>query len=91
MGLVKFTIIDDLRLKRKPKHLHSDMDSQYTSFQFENVLKAHHIRHSYSKKGHPYDNSSIEAFHSLLKREFAPLIHFSIYADLVVRTSNYIH
>lgn len=66
------------------------MGSQYTSNEVETLLERHQIVHSYSKQGYPYDNSQIESFHSLLKREFVFQTHFSSYEDLVVRTSTYI-
>lgn len=44
------------------------MGSQYTSDQFENLLSKVNIKHYYSLKGHPYDNTHIENFHSMLKR-----------------------
>lgn len=43
--------------------------SQYTSSLFEGTLQNSGINHSYSRKGHPYDNARIESFHSLIKRE----------------------
>ncbi len=41
---------------------HSDRGSQYTSNDYENLLTALGIKHSYSKKGYPYDNASMESF-----------------------------
>lgn len=58
------------KLTDDPTFLHSDMGSQYTSIAYEGLLKRYLIRHSYSKPGYPYDNDPLEAFHSLLKREF---------------------
>ena len=55
---------------RHPTIMHTDMGSQYTSYQFENYLLKHGILHSYSRKGYPYDNTYIENFHSILKREW---------------------
>jgi len=49
--------------------IQSDLGSQYTSNLFEAALADLKIRHSYSKKGYPYDNSYIESFHSVLKKE----------------------
>ncbi len=49
--------------------LHSDLGTQYTSDLFERYLLNHKIRHSFSRKGCPYDNACIESFHSLLKKE----------------------
>jgi putative transposase len=53
----------------KPLYIHSDMDSQFTSFAFESTLKKLGIKHSYSRIGKPGDNARIESFHSLIKRE----------------------
>ncbi len=49
--------------------IQSDLGCQYTSNLFESALAELKIRHSYSKKGYPYDNSCIESFHSVLKKE----------------------
>lgn len=49
--------------------LHSDLGSQYTSQAFEGYLSSKEIRHSFSRKGNPYDNACIESFHSVLKKE----------------------
>ena len=49
--------------------LHSDQESQYTSQTFENCLSSYGMLHSFSRKGHPYDNACIESFHSVLKKE----------------------
>ena len=49
--------------------LHSDRGSQYTSNDFESLLKKSNIKHSYSKKGYPYDNASMESFNAILKKE----------------------
>ena len=49
--------------------IQSDLGCQYTSNLFESSLAELKIRHSYSKKGYPYDNSCIETFHSTYKKE----------------------
>ncbi len=48
---------------------HSDQGSQYISNDYEQLLKELNIKHSYSKKGYPYDNASMESFNSLIKKE----------------------
>lgn len=48
---------------------HSDRGSQYASNDFEQWLKKLKIKHSYSKKGYPYDNASMENFNVILKKE----------------------
>ncbi|WP_268755955.1 MULTISPECIES: IS3 family transposase [Bacillaceae] len=48
---------------------HSDLGSQYTSDEFEKVIKQINMTHSFSCKGSPYDNACIESFHAILKKE----------------------
>ena len=48
---------------------HSDRGSQYTSNDFEQLLNELNIKHSYSRKGYPYDNASMESFNAILKKE----------------------
>lgn len=48
---------------------HSDRGSQYTSNKFEHLLEVLGIKNSYSKKGYPYDNASMESFNSISKKE----------------------
>ena len=44
---------------------HSNRGSQYTSNKFEKVLSDNGVTHSYSKKGYPYDNASMESFNAI--------------------------
>ena len=48
---------------------HSDLGSQYTSNEYENLLVENNVKHSYSKKGYPYDNASMESLNAILKKE----------------------
>ena len=48
---------------------------------YENLLKRHRIRYSYSKQGYSYDNSSLETFHLLLKLDSGCLLYTSDAAD----------
>lgn len=48
---------------------HSDRGSQYTSNDFALLLEKLEIKHSYSKKGYPYDNASMESAGAILKKE----------------------
>ncbi|UQS86911.1 DDE-type integrase/transposase/recombinase [Nicoliella spurrieriana] len=68
----------------KPVFLHSDMGSQYISDQFEKLLTKLNIKHSYSLKGHPYDNTYIENFHSMLKREIVFQTKFETIEEVTV-------
>ncbi|MGL3799269.1 IS3 family transposase, partial [Lactiplantibacillus plantarum] len=49
--------------------IHTDLGSQYTSDDYNQRLTELHIRHSYSRKGCPYDNAPMESFHTSLKKE----------------------
>ena len=50
--------------KTKGIILQTDLGSQYTSNIFEEYLAELKIRHSYSRKGCPYDNSCIESWYN---------------------------
>ena len=58
--------------------IHSDLGSQYTSDLFESYLSKAKMKHSFSRKGCPYDNACIESIHSLLKKEE---VHLHTYID----------
>ena len=88
--LVVRTLQKALTNAHHPDYLHSDMGSQYTSFEFERILSINNIQHSYSKQGYPYDNGPIEAFHLILKREFVYQTRFNSYEDLLLPTEKYI-
>jgi len=48
---------------------HSDLDSQYTSEQFQNLLIEHGVTCSMSRSGNCWDNAAMESFFSTLKTE----------------------
>ena len=56
--------------------LHSDLGSQYTSYEFAQYVKEHRLIHSFSGKGNPYDNACIKSFHSVLKKEEVNLVKY---------------
>ena len=58
--------------KRKDVHgliLHSDQGFQYTSFEYKAICSSNGITISMSRKGTPIDDSPIESWHGLLKKE----------------------
>ena len=64
--------IENARKKGKFKKgaiFHSDLGSQYTSNKVEEYIGELNLEHSYSKKGYPYDNASMESFNAILKKE----------------------
>jgi len=69
---------------------HSDQGSQYISNDFEELLKDLQVRHSYSKKGYPYDNASMESFNSLIKKEKINHIVFKTFEEAKLVIFEYI-
>ena len=60
-----------------PLILHSDLGSQYTSYEFGKYISESKIlTHSFSGKGCPYDNACIESFHASLKKEEVNLVKY---------------
>ena len=67
-------VVDALRMaiwQRKPKDgliVHTDRGSQYASHQYRNVLSAHGIKGSMSRKGVCWDNAVAESSFGSLKQ-----------------------
>lgn len=49
--------------------VHTDQGSQFTSGNFQSLLRAKKAVHSESRKGNPYDNALMESFYRTIKRE----------------------
>ena len=49
--------------------IHSDQGYQYTSFQYKAICESNGIQISMSRKGTPIDDSPMESFHGILKKE----------------------
>ena len=60
---------------------HSDRGSQYTSNDYEELSNTLKIKHSYSKKGCPYDNASMESFNTILKKEEVNVNNYETFED----------
>jgi len=58
------------RCLTEPVVFHSDRGVQFVSKAFYATLPSEQFQHSYSRKGNPWDNACIEAFHSVIKREW---------------------
>lgn len=57
---------------RKDVHgliIHSDQGYQYTSFQYKKICESNGITIWMSRKGTPIDDSPMESFHGILKKE----------------------
>ena len=68
-------VIDTLNealAKEKDVHgliIHSDQGFQYTSYEYKVICESKGIQISMSRKGTPIDDSPIESWHALLKKE----------------------
>nr|WP_264179703.1 IS3 family transposase [Lactiplantibacillus pentosus] len=72
--------------------IHTDLGSQYTSDNYNQRLTEPHIRHSYSRKGCPYDNAPMESFHASLKKECVyPVPVFENYETAAAVLFEYVH
>ena len=77
--LVTDALVMAIWRRGRPQELlhHSDQGSQYTSEQFQRLLKDQGITCSMSRSGNVWDNSAMESFFSSLKIE---RVHRRIYA-----------
>ena len=70
-NLVMDTLNDAIN-KEKNVHgliIHSDQGFQYTSYEYKAICESNGIQISMSRKGTPIDDSPIESWHALLKKE----------------------
>ena len=78
---------------RKPKpgliH-HSDRGAQYNSDDYRNLLKRHGIQCSMSASGNCYDNSVVESFFGVLKREWIRKYKYVTRDEAKLEVFNYI-
>ena len=63
------------------RNIFLDLGSQYTSNKVERYLKELDLKHSYSKKGYPYDNASMESFNAILKKEEVNLHEYKTFEE----------
>lgn len=56
--------------------VHTDQGSQFTSSNFQALLRSHGAVSSVSRKGNPYDNALMESFYRTIKRELIHDAHF---------------
>jgi transposase InsO family protein len=70
--------------------LHSDQGSQYTAAEYRQVLDAHDLVQSMSRKGNVWDNAAMEAFFSTLQFECLRGRHFQTRAQAKTEVFAYI-
>ena len=70
-ALVTQAFLNAFRTREAPNPLvfHSDQGTQYTSFEFCNLLKEHKVIQSFSAPGSPHDNAVAESFFASIKKE----------------------
>ena len=77
--------LNEAILKRKDVSgliLHSDQGFQYTSYEYKAICESNGITISMARKGTPIDDSPIESWHSLLKKE-------TLYNNNITSLENY--
>ncbi len=70
--------------------LHSDQGFQYTSDQYRTICESKGILISMSGKGKPIDNSPIESWHALLKKEVLYSTTISSLSDYIAKVEDWI-
>lgn len=78
------------RPRRRPVILHSDRGTQFTSYEYQDFLKDHHITLSMSAVGHCGDNAAAEGFFGMLKRERVNRRRYRTVADARADVFDYI-
>jgi putative transposase len=69
---------------------HSDQGSQYTSYEFRNLLKSNKFIQSMSAKGNCYDNAVCESFFHSLKTEHTQHLKFETIEQAKAQIFEYI-
>ena len=69
---------------------HSDRGSQYTSDEYQRLLKAHLVRPSMGKVGSCFDNAPMESFFGTLKSEWLYFQRFETRQEAMTSTFYYI-
>ena len=91
-NLIKKALANAVAERGNPEEIihHSDRGSQYTSASYLDMLKMFKFKISLSGKGNCYDNACIEAYHSILKKEYIYTRSFEKLEDLKLGLFQYI-
>ena len=81
--LVLDALRDALGGDRKPQYLHSDQGSEYTSYDYLDMLKANNIKASFSAKASPWQNGYQESFYSEFKKDLGDTARFETVAEFM--------
>jgi putative transposase len=69
---------------------HSDRGSQYGAREYRNLLLAHGLVGSMSRRGNPYDNAKAESFMKTLKYEEIYLKHYASFEDVQAQLPHFL-
>lgn len=86
--------LNDALAKRKDVHgliIHSDQGFQYTSYEYKAVCESNGIQISMSRKGTPIDDSPMESWHSILKKETLYNNDITSLDEYIALVINWIH
>ena len=91
-SLVANTVRDVLQKEKVADGLvlHSDQGAQYTAQTYYDLSQAYHFTPSMSKRGCPYDNSSMENFFGTLKAECLNRRKFTSMSELQEVVAQYV-
>lgn len=81
--LILDVLNEALATGRKPEMLHSDQGSEYQAYDYWDLIKAHGILLSYSKKASPWQNSYQESFYSNFKLDLGYTNQFETVGELI--------
>jgi len=87
------TFKDAFESRNRPCDLsfHSDQGTNYTAFEFKDLLRALKVNQSFSHAGNPYDNACMESFFSSFKREEYNSKHYEYFDELQVSVDSYMN
>ncbi|QWH64007.1 IS3 family transposase (plasmid) [Bacillus mycoides] len=89
-------VLDTLKKAKKKRNvkgilLHSDQGSQYTSRQYNQLLKKYQMKASMSRRGNCWDNACMENFFSHFKAECFHLYSFRKANEVKLAVRKYMH
>ena len=85
------TFKDAFENRGRPNELsfHSDQGSNYTAYEFRDLLRVLKVNQSFSHAGNPYDNACMESFFSNFKREEYNSNSYDFFDDLEKSVDSY--
>lgn len=82
-ALVLGALRDALSKHPAPIYLHSDQGSEYTSYEYLEMLKANNIKASFSDKASPWQNGFQESFYGEFKKDLGVTARFETIGEFM--------